>query len=218
MKGPRGADVRPSEREDGKPHSLPHCALVDEQVAEVNALEHVVDLLLQHDPHRANAATLGLGTPLRAHRVRHAVEVERAELGRRDDLANGDLDRWARQRVTAAGAAGAVDQTGAPQAQQDLLDVIRREPLSGRDLASSDRPLARPLREVEGADQSVFGPRCDAHAGNLPAALPECQPSAAGTDVVGTPRDADLGHLAQVEHLVDLCVGEHVLSLDEIAN
>ena len=42
------------------------------------------------------------------------------------------------------------------------------------------------------------------------------QPARDGT--VRTTRNTDFGHLPQIEHFVDLIVGQHVLALDEIAN
>jgi hypothetical protein len=56
--GPWRDGVVASDRENGKTNALPHRALVDEEVAEMHALEHVVDLALQEHPDRPNAAAL----------------------------------------------------------------------------------------------------------------------------------------------------------------
>src|SRR5919107_5265280 len=131
-KAPRRENARRSDSENRKSHTLPNRALVDEQVSEVYALEHVVDLLLQEHPHRADAAALRLSASLLAHRMGDTVKVERAELGRGDDLAYRNLDGRPCEHVTTARAAGAVHQAGAPQSQENLLDVVRRQPLTGR--------------------------------------------------------------------------------------
>src|SRR5438876_6334469 len=69
--------------------------------------------------------------------------------------------------VSALGATDRVHQAGAPQAQEDLLDVVVRQPLLLGELARRDRPLPRTLREVHGDDQPVLGPGGDAHGINM---------------------------------------------------
>ena len=54
-----------SDGENGKTDALAHRTLIDEQVAEMNALQHVIDLALQQHPHRSNAAALRFGTSRR---------------------------------------------------------------------------------------------------------------------------------------------------------
>src|SRR5688572_14726601 len=130
----------------------------------MHAVEYVVDLPLQHHPHRPDAAALGLRTALFADRVRHAMQIERAELRGRDHFTYGDVLGCASQRITAARPAGTVYQAGATQSEQDLLDVVGRQSLAGGDLPAGDRALARPPCEMKGTDQPVLGPRRDAHS------------------------------------------------------
>src|SRR6476646_1546993 len=103
-----GADE--SDRQNRKPDALPDRPLIDEQVAEMNALEHVVDFALQQHPHRPNAAALRFGTALFADRMAHAVKVERGKLRCRDHFANRDVLWRLGAHVTAARSARAVHE------------------------------------------------------------------------------------------------------------
>ena len=76
---------------------LAYGALVDQEIAQMDAFEHVIDLALQHHPHRPNTAALRFCTAFLTDRVRDAMQVERAELRGGYDLANGDLFRRARK-------------------------------------------------------------------------------------------------------------------------
>src|SRR5688500_4743977 len=108
-----GATSRDSPTSDGenrKPHALAHRTLVDEQVGEVHAVEYVIDLPLQHHPHRPDAAALRLRAPLLTDGVRHAVQVERAELGGGDHLAHRDVLGRAGERIPTPRTARAVHE------------------------------------------------------------------------------------------------------------
>ena len=170
-----GARTATSDGQDRKSNSLTHRALIDEQVAEVHAIEHVIDLSLEQHPHGPDAAALRLGAALFAYRVCDAMQVERAELRRRNHFAHGDLVRRLREHVAAARTTRAVHETSAPEAKENLLDVVRRQPLTRRDLAPRDWPFAGSLCQVEGADESILGPRRDAHALKLQPTLGECE-------------------------------------------
>ena len=52
---------------------------------------------------------------------------------------------------------------GAPQTQQDLLDIVAGQPLDVGDLAPGDRTFGRAPREMQRADDAVFGESGDAH-------------------------------------------------------
>jgi hypothetical protein len=69
------------------------------------------------------------------------MEIEGRELGRGDYVANRDVLRRACKGVTAASAARALNEPGAAQPQQDLLDVIDRKTLARRDVAARDGAL-----------------------------------------------------------------------------
>jgi hypothetical protein len=49
---PAGATARVAIEPWRKTDALPHSCAIDQQVAEMNALEHIVDLALQQHPHR----------------------------------------------------------------------------------------------------------------------------------------------------------------------
>src|SRR5688572_19203223 len=72
---------------DGESDALANLGLVGEQVAEIHALENLVDPLLEEHPDRADAAVPRVRAPLLADRVRDTVEIEGRELGGRDDVA-----------------------------------------------------------------------------------------------------------------------------------
>jgi len=166
---------RTSDREDRQSDALTHGALVHEQVAEVYAFEHIVDLALQHHPHRPDAAALRLGAPLLSDGVRDTVQVERGELGRGNDLANRDLMGAARQRIAAASATRAAHETGPAEPKKNLLDVVGRKALASGDLAPGDGTFPCAPREMQRADQSVLGPRSNAHVVKLQPTHDECE-------------------------------------------
>src|SRR2546426_12203443 len=63
-------------------------------------------------------------------------------------------------------------QAGAPQAEEDLLDVVVRETFLLGELARRHRPLPRALGEVQGNNQTIFGPGGNAHTHiNMPSWL-----------------------------------------------
>src|SRR5688500_13060006 len=147
----------------GQSNALANLTFLVEQVGEPHTVEHRVDLLLQQHPHGPDAAGLRRRAALLLYGVRHAVEVERLQLGRGDDVAHRDLPRLLRERVAAMGAPRALHDVGAPQAQEDLLDVIDRQLLPRRDFAAGDRPLAIAAGQVQRADHAVLGERRDSH-------------------------------------------------------
>ena len=107
----------------------------------MHAAQNVVDLLLEQHPHRPNAAVLRRGAAFLADRVRYAVEIERRGFGRRNHVADRDVVRVFGQCVSAVRTARAPNETGAPQAKENVLDVIRRQLLTLGDFAPSDRSV-----------------------------------------------------------------------------
>ncbi len=101
-----------------------------------------------------------------------AVDFERDVLRGLDHVLDRDRLRLTRQVVAPLGAAHRVDQARAPQAQQDLLDIVVRQLLVLRQFARRHGSLPRPLGEVQGDDQTVFGPGGDAHRSNMRPGLP----------------------------------------------
>src|SRR5690606_21320406 len=71
--------------------------------------------------------------------------------------------RGSRQGVAAACAARGADELRAAKPQEYLLHVIRRQELPGGDVPSGDGTLPRAPRQMQGADQAVFGPGSYAH-------------------------------------------------------
>src|SRR5262249_20623210 len=95
------------------------------------------------------------------------MQVERRHLGGLDHVANRDLFRGTRERVSAASPSRALDEAGATHAKQNLLHIVTRQALHFRDLAAGDRTLGRASREVERADHAVLGECSYAHASKL---------------------------------------------------
>src|SRR5947209_1164962 len=93
----------------------------------------------------------------------HAVEVERLQLGRVNDVPDRYLGGRPSEDVAAASTTRAGDDSCAPQAQQDLLDVVGRQSFLPRNLASVDRPQLSSLGEVQRADDAVLCPRSNPH-------------------------------------------------------
>src|SRR5438876_11263076 len=94
----------------------------------------------------------------------HAVEIERLELRCVDYISDRNLGRRPCKDVPAAGASGARDDTGAPEPEKYLLDVIGRQALLTRDLPPVHGPEFGPLGEVERANHAVFSPGRYPHA------------------------------------------------------
>ena len=84
---------------------------------------------------------------------RSNVVVSDASITSRIETVGGRL----RERIPAVRAARAAHDPGAPQPEQDLLDVVAGQPLDLGDLAPGDRPLGDPTREMQRADDAVFG-------------------------------------------------------------
>ena len=95
-------------------------------------------LQLCDDEHRSSPT--GCDTQCRSN-----VVVSDASITSRIEISAG----VARQRVPAARTARAAHDPGAPQAQQDLLDVVAGQPLALGDLAAGDRALRQ--RDGRGA-------------------------------------------------------------------
>src|SRR2546421_89188 len=78
---------------------------------------------------------------------------------RRDDVRDRDPVEAARERVAAAGPAGAVDQRVAPQLAEKLFQVRERDALALADAGERHRALAAVHGEVEhrGHCESSFG-------------------------------------------------------------
>ena len=99
--------------------------------------------------------------------------------------------------------------------QHDLLDVVRRQTLAARDLATGYRPVVRPTGQMKSTDEAVFGLCSDAHADkssdgrvNRPFSRRSTSPAAFAPFIAA--RNADLGHLAEVEDVIDLVSGNHL--------
>src|SRR2546425_10802533 len=84
---------------------------------------------------------------MRVDRVQIAVDLERDVLGGLHHILDGDGLRLTREVIAALGAAYRVHQAGAPQAEEDLLDVVVRETFLLGELARRHRPLPRALGE-----------------------------------------------------------------------
>src|SRR5688500_7974491 len=84
-----------------------------------------------------------------------------------DHIANRDLVRRLGQYVPAARPPGARDDTGTPQPEQDLLDIIAWQALDPRDLATVDRPQLGSLRQMESANHPILGPRRYPHSNRI---------------------------------------------------
>ena len=138
------------------------------QVGEGDAVEHAVDALLEQPPHRPDAARGLRATSPGVDRMEIAVDFEGDALGGLHHVLHGDGLRLARQEVPAPGSAHGLDQAGAPQAEEDLLNVVVRQPFLSRDFACRRRAAAGSAGEMHGNDQAVFGPRREAHRRNMP--------------------------------------------------
>jgi hypothetical protein len=134
-----------------------------EKVGEMNTLEHVVDLALQQHPDRPNAAALRCRAALFLDRVCYAMQIEGRQLRRGDHVTNGDLVGRACKHVAAVRATDTLHDVGATKAQENLLDVVGRQPLLGRQVASRNRSLGGPTGQVDRTDESIFRPRRNAH-------------------------------------------------------
>src|SRR6058998_3866711 len=100
---------------------------------------------------------------MRVDRMQIAVDLERDVLRGLHHVLDGDGLRLTREVVAALGAAHRVHQAGAPQAEEDLLNVVVRETFLLGELARRHRPLPGALGEVQGNNQTIFGPGGDAH-------------------------------------------------------
>ena len=149
--------------QDGEPDALSHGRLGVEQVGKKDAVEDFVDAALEHNPDRPNAALMRARAADFVDRMAFAVHIERDQFRRGDDLPHRDFDRGPRERISAARAARARHDSGAAKTEEDLLDVVSRQPLAGRDVASVDGALIRTLRQMKRADYAVLGPSGDAH-------------------------------------------------------
>ena len=84
---------------------------------------------------------------LRVDRVRVAVDLEGLVLGRRHDVAHRDLGRQAGQHVTSPGSTDTLYQSGTPESEEDLFDVVGRQPLGVGQFPRGDgRRTLRPRR------------------------------------------------------------------------
>src|SRR5439155_17709807 len=144
--------------------SLTHGRLVVKQVGQAHALQNVVDSLLQHHPHRPDAATIRRVAPFFLDRMAYAVKIERLELRCVDYISDRTLGRRSGQDISATRAAGAGDDAGASKSQKNLLDVVRRKPFLACDLPPVHRAKIGPLGEVERANHAVLGPGRYTHA------------------------------------------------------
>src|SRR6266550_8283176 len=100
-----------------------------------------------------------------------AVDLAGDVLGRLDDVFDRHGLRFTRQRIATLGAAGRLHESRAPEAQQDLFNVVVRQAFLIGEFARRYRPLPRALGEMEGHDEAVFSPGGDAHNCNMRESL-----------------------------------------------
>src|SRR4051812_15991311 len=93
-------------------------------------------------PDRPDAAGRAGATSLGVHRVAVAVDLESLTLRRAHDVPHRDGGGVASQEIPALGAPDALHQSGPPEAQQDLLDVIGGKPLAVGQLAGGHGAVA----------------------------------------------------------------------------
>src|SRR2546425_4748475 len=150
-----------------RPGDVVQLGLIVREVRERDAGQQIVDPLLQHSPDGPDAARSLRTTSLRVDGMEIAVDFEGDVLRGLDRGFDGDDVGLPGEVIPALGATDRVHQAGAPQTQQDLLDIVVWQPLLLGELARRDRPLPRALREVHGDNQPVLGPGGDAHAVNM---------------------------------------------------
>src|ERR1700752_519334 len=123
-----------------------------QEVGETHPREHLIDAALEQAPNGTNAAGVRRIAPLILHFVVIAIHFKRDVLGCLDDIFHADLLRYAPEQIAAASPPDRLDESRAPQAQQDLLDVVMRQPFLLGELARRDRTLPRTLREINRND------------------------------------------------------------------
>src|SRR4029079_3826116 len=84
-----------------------------------------------------------------------------------DDVGEGDRRGGAGEAVPAVHAAPAGDEPGAPQVDEEVLEVFRRDGLSLRDRVGADRPIRPGDGELEQPANRVIRPRGDPHAASV---------------------------------------------------
>src|SRR5438093_8398333 len=150
-----------------RPGDVIQLRLIVREVRERDTGQQIVDPLLQHSPDGPDAARSLRTTSLRIDGMEIAVDFEGDVLRGFGHVLDGADVGLTGEVVTALGAANRIHQSGAPQAQENLLDVVVGQPLLLGELARRDRPLPRALREVHGDNQPVLGPGGDAHVVNM---------------------------------------------------
>src|SRR5437764_9491638 len=91
------------------------------------------------------------------------MQVERRHLGSGDHGPDGDSLSIAGEGVTAAGTPRAANNIRAAKTNQDLLDIIDGQTLSGSNVPAGDRPFGRASRQMQGADHAILGQSGNAH-------------------------------------------------------
>ena len=150
--------MRPTRRARAEPNANADLALLRQKIGQVNAVQNIVDLLLEQHPHRPNAAVVGGRASLFFDWMTHTVEIKGLQLGSVDDIPDRDFRRRLGQNVSASCAARAGDHAGTPQPQKDLLYVIGREALLPGNFAPVDWPELAALGKVQRAYHAVLGP------------------------------------------------------------
>jgi len=112
-----------------------------QQISERDTGEHFVDPPLEQSPNGANAARSARIAPLVIDAVQIAIHLERHVLRGFDDVLHANGLREPTEEISTAGAPYGVDQASAPQAQQNLFDVVMREAFLLGELACRDRAL-----------------------------------------------------------------------------
>src|SRR5690242_4658328 len=108
------------------PGDLVELAFVVREIGEGDAGQQIVDPLLEHSPHRPDAARRVWTTSLRIDGMEIAVDFEGDVLRRLNHVFYADRLRLASEVVATLRPTYRIDQSTAPQAEQDLLDVVVR--------------------------------------------------------------------------------------------
>ena len=95
------------------------------------------------------------------------MQVERRRLGCSDHGANRNRIGIVGELVAATRTTRTANDVCSPQPQENLLDVIDRQTLSGSDVAAGDRTLRDTSRQVQRTDDAILGQSGNAHSWTL---------------------------------------------------
>jgi hypothetical protein len=148
----------------GQPNPLTHDGLIVEKISKRNSVEHIVDLLLEQHPDRANAAQVRRRAAITLDGMADAVEIERLELGSLNHFPDRRLRRRLCERVPTASSTRALDHARAAKTEQDLLYVVSGKFFPLGNVTAIYGALARAPREMKRADDAILSPCRYAHA------------------------------------------------------